>query len=88
MTSQTVTIEVAPQVAILLRSLQQAAEERGLSLDVLLSSLLPANWHHREMTPDQRADDFLSWIKANAVRVDHFVDDSRESICTREDKAR
>ncbi|MCI0417604.1 MAG: hypothetical protein L0312_00020 [Acidobacteria bacterium] len=91
MTTQTVTIEVAPQVARILLALQRRAEAEGISLDALLLPLVPPNEEARdeasvEMTLEERANDFVRWLKAHSV-TGVIADDSRESIYTREDEA-
>ncbi|MGH9855161.1 MAG: hypothetical protein ACREBD_35460 [Blastocatellia bacterium] len=91
MNTQTVTIEVAPQVAQILLALQRRAEAEGVSLDALLSPLVPPNGDAGdeasfELTPEERANDFVQWLKAHSVKG-VIADDSRESIYTREDEA-
>jgi hypothetical protein len=91
MNSQTVTIQVAPQVAQILLALQRKAEAEGVSLDSLLLPLVATNGDVRkeaglEMAPQQRADDFVRWLKDHSVKG-VVADDSRESIYSREDEA-
>jgi hypothetical protein len=91
MNTQTVTIEVAPQVAQILLALQRRAEAEGVSLDSLLLPLVPLNGEPGEetsfeMTSEKSANDLVQWLKAHSVK-DVVADDSRESIYTREDEA-
>jgi hypothetical protein len=58
MSVQTVTIEVAPQVAAILEKLKGRAEAQGMTLDTLLRKLLPIaeiSDEQAEMTADNRA---------------------------------
>ncbi len=58
MSAQTVTIEVAPQVATILEKLKAKAEAQGMTLDALLRRLLPIaeiSDEQPEMTADDRA---------------------------------
>jgi hypothetical protein len=89
METQTVTIQVAPQVAQILLALQRRAEALGVSLDSLLMSLMPENGEisSAEMSPEEKAKDLVQWLKAHSVKG-IVADDSRESIYTREDEAR
>jgi len=88
--TQTITIEVAPQVARILLALQQRAEVEGISLDALLLPLLQhgdaADGGGLETTLEERANEFVQWLKAHSVKG-VIADDSRESIYTREDEA-
>ena len=91
METQTVTIQVAPIVAQILHVLQQRAEAEGVSLDSLLMPLMPQNGELGagagfEVTPGDRADELVEWLKAHSVKG-VVADDSRESIYTREDEA-
>jgi hypothetical protein len=91
MTTQTVTIQVAPQVAQLLLALQRRADAECVTLDSLLLPLVSVNGDAGkeagvEMTPQEKADDFVRWLKDHAVKG-VVADDSRESIYMREDEA-
>jgi len=90
MNTQTVTIEVAPQVAQILLELQRRAETEGVSLDSLLLPLVAPNGGEEERifekAPEERAKDVVEWLKAHSVKG-AVADDSRESIYTREDEA-
>jgi len=91
MNTQTVTIEVAPQVAQILLELQRRAEAEGVSLDSLLLPLVAPNGlrgeeRSFEMAPEERANEVVEWLKAHSVKG-AIADDSRESIYTREDEA-
>ena len=58
MSAQTVTIEVAPQVAAILEKLKGKAETQGMTLDALLRKLLPVaeiSDEQAEMAADDRA---------------------------------
>lgn len=58
MNAQTVTIEVAPQVAAILERLKARAEAQDMTLDALLRRLLPITEisdEQTEMTADDRA---------------------------------
>ncbi|MGE0132984.1 MAG: hypothetical protein AB7U82_33325 [Blastocatellales bacterium] len=64
MNAQTVTIEVAPQVAAILEKLGARAELQGVTLDALLRSLLPiaeAGAEQSEMTENTTEPKKLSY---------------------------
>lgn len=86
------TIEVDPAAAAILQALQAKAEAKGVSLGTLLlpltendaavaTSLAPS------LTPAERVKAWRDWVEHHSVSGTHFVDDSRESIYTREDEA-
>ncbi len=85
--------QIKPETAELLAT---EAESKGLSVDEYLRSLLPhsngvanvgdAKEPEQELTPREKARRWSEWVEKNAVKVDHFIDDSRESIYTREDE--
>ena len=86
MNTQTVTIEVAPQVAQILLELQRRAETEGVSLDSLLLPLVAPHGvggeeNFFEKAPEERAKDVVEWLKAHSVKG-AVADDSRESIYT------
>ena len=88
MTQRMVTIEVAPETAELLRA---NATARHLSLDEYLHALAtgvePASGAKPTMSPQERARRWDEWTTRDAVRTPAPVDDSRESIYSREDEA-
>jgi hypothetical protein len=90
MKPQTVTVEIEASAAEILRVLQEKAEAQGVTLDILLRPLIEENGTQKakpsEMTPEERADELVRWLKAHSVKG-VIADDSRESIYTREDEA-
>jgi hypothetical protein len=69
------------------------AEAKGLSVDEYLRSLLPHSngapkieQVNEELTPQEKARRWVEFVEKYSVTVDHFVDDSRDSIYTREDE--
>jgi hypothetical protein len=88
MSQRMITIEVAPETAELLRARAMA---RHLSLDQYLRMLATngegASPTRPAMTPQERARRWDEWTTHHAVRTQTPVDDSRESIYTREDEA-
>jgi hypothetical protein len=92
MTAQTVTIQVDQVTAQILETLKVQAEAQGSNLATMLLSLMAfmgngSEKPKEEMTPKERAQAFEEWVNAHSISVSHFVDDSRESIYTREDEA-
>lgn len=85
--------QIKPETAELLA---REAEAKGLSVDEYLRTLLPhSNGLSKteevkepalELTPQEKARRWVEFVEKYSVRVDHFVDDSRESIYTREDE--
>ncbi len=85
--------QIKPETAELLAT---EAEAKGVSVDEYLRSLLPpsngapkiekANVEKEELTPQEKARRWVEFVEKYSVKVDHFVDDSRESIYTREDE--
>ena len=72
MSTQTVTIEVAPQVAAILETLKARAEAQGVTLDNLLRNLLPIaeiSAKRAEMTVEE-------WIGALRERVSSLDSDT------------
>lgn len=73
------------------------AKANNLPVDEYLRSLLThingaakaeeSKDNKEELTPQEKARRWREWVDKNAVSVPHFVDDSRESIYTREDEA-
>jgi hypothetical protein len=87
MSQRTITIEVALETAELLRA---KASEQHLSLDEYLHALATgaaASEAKPAMSPQERARRWDDWTTNHAVRTPTPVDDSRESIYTREDEA-
>jgi hypothetical protein len=90
MNTQTVTIEVAPQVAAILLSLQKAAEAKGMSLDSLLMPLLPVSEgmngengqrpFHETATGEDWVKELYAWAGSHAPNTPVILDDSREAI--------
>lgn len=89
MIAQTVTIQVDQVTAQILETLKAQAEAQGSTLASLLQPLVGDGMAQpkAEMTPKERAQAFEEWVSAHSISVSHFVDDSRESIYTREDEA-
>ncbi|MEP7342200.1 MAG: hypothetical protein ABI977_31010 [Acidobacteriota bacterium] len=85
--------QIKPETAELLAI---EAEANGLSVDEYLRNLLPhsngtakvekENEEKEELTPQEKARRWVEFVDKYSVRVDHFVDDSRESVYTREDE--
>ena len=85
--------QIKPETAELLAA---EAEAKHLSVDEYLRSLRThsngaakteeAKENKEELTPHEKAKRWSEWVDKNAVSVSHFVDDSRESIYTREDE--
>jgi hypothetical protein len=88
MSQRMITIEVAPETAELLRA---KATARHLSLDEYLHALVTneeaAGETKPALSPQERARRWDEWTTRHAVRTPTPVDDSRESIYTREDSA-
>ena len=87
----TVTIQVSPQTAEVLRQLETQAKAREVPLDIYLHTLAEENnngvQQRVELTPEEKVRLLNEWVNRNAVHVSHFVDDSRESIyAEREDQ--
>jgi hypothetical protein len=82
--------QIKPETAELL-AIQ--AEANHLSVDEYLRNLLPhsngaaeVKAEKEELTPQEKARRWVEFVEKYSVRVNHFVDDSRESIYTREDE--
>ena len=85
--------QIKPETAELLAT---EAEARHLSVDEYLRSLLPHSngaaktetekEEKEELTPQEKARRWVEFVEKYSVRVGHFVDDSRESVYTREDE--
>ena len=88
MSAQTVTIQIDSRSAAILQSLKEKAESEGLALDVLLRMLAEGvpGLQNAIMTPAEKAEDFLAWVKTHSVKGT-IADDSRESIYRREDES-
>jgi hypothetical protein len=88
MTQRMTTIEVTPETAELLGA---KATARNLSLDQYLHALASSEDSSSEakpgLTPQERARRWDEWTTHHAIRTGTPVDDSRESIYTREDEA-
>ena len=90
MNTQTVTIEVAPQAAAILRSLQKAAEAQGLSLASLLTPLMPIaegmksengqRPFYETATAKEWTNELYAWAGSHAANTPVILDDSREAI--------
>jgi hypothetical protein len=87
MSVQTVSIEVDPRSAAILAALKEKAVSQGVSLDDLLTNLTEGipGLQSMMITPEEKAEDFLSWVKAHSVSGS-TANDSRESIYSREDE--
>ena len=88
MAQRTTRIEVAEETAELLAA---KARAQHLSLDEYLRTLATNGGTASEvrcaMSPQERARRWDEWTTRHAVRTPTPVDDSRESIYTREDEA-
>lgn len=86
MNSQNVTIQVAPQVAAILDTLQKRAEAQGVSLDTLLLPLVPLNGEHGDRpfhetaTTEEWLKAFNEWVDSHDSNTPVILDDSREAI--------
>ncbi len=87
MSVQTVSIEVDPRSAAILAALKEKAVSQGVSLDELLKNLTEGipGLQSVMIPPEEKAEDFLSWVKAHSVSG-RTANDSRESIYSREDE--
>lgn len=86
MNERMTTIEVPSEIAELLKA---RAAARHLPLDEYLRSLTGAGVAEAqaELTPPERAKRWDEWTSHHSVRTPTPVDDSRESIYTREEEA-
>lgn len=86
MSVETVTMELDPASAAILRDLQEKAISQGVPLDSLLRRLTEGTHalQSRNMTPEEKAEDFLQWARAHAVKG-VIADDRRESLYSSED---
>lgn len=64
MSTQTVTIQVDPQTAQTLQSLQEKAEAQGVSLDYLLRSVFETPNGNKEKPPFYETATTEEWLKA------------------------
>lgn len=86
MNGQMVTIQVAPQVAAILDTLQKRAEAEGISLDTLLLPLVPLNGEpeerpfHETATTEEWLKAFNEWVESHDPNTPVILDDSREVI--------
>jgi hypothetical protein len=86
MSAQTVTIQVAPQVAAILDTLQKRAEAEGVSIDELLLPLVPFNGEPEERpfyetaTTEEWLKAFNEWVESHDPNTPVILDDSREVI--------
>lgn len=90
MNTQTITIEVAPQVAAILHSLQKTAEARGVSLDSLLIPLVPISEgvsgengqrpFHETASAEEWTKELHAWAENHDPNTPVILDDSREAI--------
>jgi len=89
MIAQTVTVQVDQVTAQILEILKAQAEAQGSTLASLLQPLVGNGTMKQkaEMTPKEKAQAFEEWVNTHSISVSHFVDDSRESVYTREDEA-
>ena len=85
MTTPTVTIEVAPHLASILRKLQQRADAEGVSLDELLLPLVSSKSNDTERpfyetaTPEEWIAELNAWAASHDPNTP-VLDDSREDI--------
>jgi hypothetical protein len=94
METQTVTVELEPSTAAILHVLQEKAKARGVTLASLLLPLTEesnGNEHERPLYETASTEEWLQafneWVDSHKSRDYDEVDDSRESIYTREDDA-
>jgi hypothetical protein len=87
MEPQTVTIEVAPQVAQIIRALEQKAAAQGVSLDSLLLHLIPseesgARPFYETATPEEWVAAFTNWAESHGPNTPGLTreDVSRERM--------
>lgn len=86
MNTATIAIEVAPQVADILRKLEQRAEAQGVTLDQLLLPLVPLNEEKAERpfyetaTPEEEIAELNAWAASHDPNTPVLLDDSREGI--------
>jgi hypothetical protein len=86
MSARTVTIQVAPQVAAILDTLQKRAEAEGVSLDAILLPLVPLNGSEVERpfyetaTTEEWLKAFNEWVDSHDPDTPVILDDSREAI--------
>jgi len=86
MNTETVTIQVAPQVAAILDTLQKRADAQGVSLDALLLPLVPLNGSDSERpfyetaTPEEWIKELYAWAESHDPNTPVILDDSREVI--------
>lgn len=83
MSTQTVTIEVAPQVAAILEKLGARAEAQGVTLDALLRNLLPIaeiGAEQSEMTAEDWMKALREWIGSHGSDTPVIPDDSGVAI--------
>lgn len=87
MSVRTVTIQIDPSSAAILQALKEKAESQGVALDVLLRTLAEGipGLQSFMMTPEEKAEDFISWVKTHSVKG-AIADDGRESLYGREDE--
>lgn len=87
------TIELDQNSAQILLALKVRAEAAGASLSEFLRPLAEIEVGPTEQpfyetaTPEEWTKAFREWVASHAGRNYGFVDDSRESIYTREDEA-
>ena len=94
MNTQMTTIEVDQNTAEILQMLKAKADAQGVTLDTLLQPLVENGGAQGEekpfyetATPEEWVKAFREWVASHEGRGYGFVDDSRESIYTREDEA-
>jgi len=86
MNTQTVTIQVAPQVAAILDVLQKRAEAEGVPLDALLLPLVPLNGaegvppFYETASTEEWLKAFNEWVDSHDPATPVILDDSREAI--------
>lgn len=77
--------QIKPETVELLATAVQAS---GLSVDEYMRSLLGEPVEPKEeVSPQEKARRWEEFVEKHSVSVNHFVDDSRESVYTREDEA-
>jgi hypothetical protein len=66
MEAETVTIQVDPASAEILRTLQERAEEQGKTLDALLRPLIEEAQNGAETAPEPTLDEFMQAMESLA----------------------
>ncbi len=84
----TVTIQVSPQTAEVLRQLETQAKARQVPLDVYLHSLAERKngAAHAMLSPQDKARQWQEWAASHDPNTPVILDDNREAIYASEDE--